>query len=418
MSVSSRERGTMRPGAHRFQRLLAALGLPDFAPGPVFLVTGTNGKGSVCAFLEAALRGAEFRTGLYTSPHLVNATERIRIQGSPITEEHFEDLCEKACSAGQRVLGDVSEFETITAAASLAFFEHKVGFSVVEIGLGGHLDSTNAAAPSVSILTSVGLDHREFLGETIAKIAADKAHISRRNVPLVVGDLCPESLKSVSETLEKTGGFLVSSVNPPKQCRELLARVLSNSRPWVRLNERNLRTALTALFAYEETGDYSFDWQKIEEGLTKAFWPGRFDVREVSGRTVIFDGAHNRSGVEYFLEQYAESEFSEVRPKIIYASLSDKDWPEILPRVAKLASSIILTAVNSPRAVSVDTLVSSVGVGDVVASANARQALEMAFQEDSAVPVLVVGSLSLVGEAMEILGIDPLAPCGEMGTKE
>jgi dihydrofolate synthase/folylpolyglutamate synthase len=258
----------------------------------------------------------------------------------------------------------------------------------------------------------VGLDHQEYLGDSLQKIAADKAHISRRNVPFVVGEMCVESFDAVCNTAAKIGSIPLRAVDLQREHDDLVRRMVESGSPWHRLNEKNLRTAVAALSAYERFSprDLSLNWDAVEFGLGSAFWPGRFDVRTIEQRRVVFDGAHNSSGIEYFFEQYDKSEFSGIKPQVLYASLSDKDWNFILPQLLKRASSMILTAVASPRAVPLSDLSQIISGDNIVCKDSVKAALEFAFTSASDVPLLVVGSLSLVGEAMEMLGVDPLFP--------
>lgn len=412
MLCFSRERGTVRPGAHRMQRLLDGLGFGPIAPAPVVLVTGTNGKGTVCTFLEAAFRSAGFCTGLYTSPHLVSVEERVRVQGIPVSHTDFQEAIAFVKNAQSEHLPDASEFEILTAAAAVVFRNRNVDVAVVEIGLGGKLDSTNSFAPSVSVLTSVGLDHLEFLGSSEFDIAFDKSFISRRNRPIILGPLSNSAREGAMKALNVTGALVLDSQVLPGPWEEICQAVLSLGSFWIRANAENLRVALAALAAFEAAEQRELKSENMVDALRCATWPGRFDVRLVRNRTIIFDGAHNTQGFDFFLRQFFSSPWSSQKPVVVYASFSDKNWRNILPGVARLASALVLTQVNSERAVSCGALAEHVASTnahsvDIFVEPAVTSSLERAFALFPNAPIMVVGSLALVGEAMETLGLDP-----------
>ncbi len=415
MLENSRDRGVIRPGAHRLQRLLWGMGFCSLAPAPVILVTGTNGKGTVCAFLESALRACDLKTGLYTSPHLVSVEERVRVDGIPVSSQDFQRALNFVKLKKEEFLPDASDFELYTATAAVLFHEAQVQIGVIEIGLGGLLDSTNAVPPVVSVLTGVGIDHVEFLGNSLSSIAADKAFISRRNMPFVIGSLDGESLEAVRKTVGVTGAILVNSQMLSQEWEHTFRRVTENSSHWVKENSGNLRVAIAAIASLEKYFYGVVNSRNVIKGLREAQWPGRFDVRKIRGRTVIFDGAHNVSGFEFFACQYENSVFASQKSICLYASLSDKDWRKILPRLTAMCSRMILTQVNSVRAVPCTDLfnyfVHSGGDGSFAQRASSvSEAVDCAFcnsNENCETPILVVGSLALVGEVMENLKLDP-----------
>lgn len=411
----SRTRGDIRPGVFRMRRLLEACGLPFLSSKPRVLVTGTNGKGTTCAFLESALRQAGFKTGLYTSPHLVHPGERVRISGIPATEEQLERLVSKADAASQHALPDATFFELLTAVAFVAFEEAGTDIDVVEVGLGGRFDSTNVLPPTVSILTSVGLDHTEFLGPTTEAIASDKAWISRRSRPFVAGDLDDGATKGVSATLLRTGGLLIDSRDKNVLGERGLALVKASGR---RLDV-NLACAIAGLFALEKETGVSFADGALAQGLQSAFWPGRFDSRQVQGVEVIFDAAHNAHGFSYFENQWRLRKGSTERPIVVYGSLSDKNWSEIVANLGGFGRHIVFTSPHSPRAVPAETLASTYASLPAHSTHPSQATCEteptlaeallkaLAAARRDGLPCVVIGSIALIGEAMERLEVNP-----------
>ena len=420
----SRTRGDIVPGAHRLQQLLSAQANSGILEFKTILVAGTNGKGSVSALLESALDACGFKTGLYTSPHLIHPAERIRVGGISVSEKILADALEEVELSAKNHLPDATFFEISTAAALLVFQRCKIDVLVCEVGLGGHYDSTNALSPSVSVLTSVGLDHMELLGNTVREIAADKAHISRRNVPLVLGSLAPEAYQGVLSTAALTGCEIVDSckLQSPKWLK-IMAMAEQNAGAWLQLNLHNLKTAVCALCEFELHLEHSLNPQSLQvrrlepervaQGLAHTFWPGRFDARKVMGVDVIFDGAHNSHGIAYFIDQFKKSQFAARHVMVIYGSLSDKDWKSVLPQLQQLSRDFVFTQPDSPRAVDPLLFLNHLDAAcrthleKQVADA-LKVGLERASEQNAV--LVLTGSLVLVGECFERLNIDPFGP--------
>ncbi|MEN9528176.1 MAG: hypothetical protein RI932_49, partial [Pseudomonadota bacterium] len=284
-ALFSRVRGHIEPGAHRMQRLVSEETLEQLARIPTILVAGTNGKGTVCALLEQYFRDSGSSTALYTSPHLVSPTERIRLCGIPISEDNFLASARKVFEAAKVRLPDATFFELMTALAFEVIIDAQPDIFVCEVGLGGKLDSTNALSPCVSVLTSVGLDHTEWLGPTETDIAFEKSFVSRRNRAFVVGELSEEARQGLKKALAITGArsVFVAPTADPTRVSEALAR--------------------TALIEFAREGGCEFSEAIFDHSCRRAFWPGRMDVRQVSGVRVMLDAAHNAHGVRYLIKQ-------------------------------------------------------------------------------------------------------------------
>lgn len=389
-------RGNIIPGSHRLQKLLTKylnFGILNF---PCILVTGSNGKGTTCAYLEIILREHNIKTGLYTSPHLVNPNERIRINGIPVDESKLEENLAEILEQKNKHLPDASFFEITTAVAFLIFLKEKIDFLICEVGLGGHHDSTNALSPLLSVLTSVSLEHTQFLGDTLKKIAADKSHISRRNRPFIVAPLCEEALLGVNETVNKIGSYVVPAEN--------------FSQEYPSRNAINLNTALTAIKYLPTVYGITFEKEKIRSAVQNMFWPGRFDIRTISNRTVIFDAAHNPEGFEFFLNQYFKSSFANTKCVLLFASLNDKDWKTVLKKFPLVAEHVIFTQIDSSRSVMVEEFLNEsknyLQMPTFEIIADMSQAVARSMTISPHLPLLITGSIAFIGNVMEHLNIE------------
>ena len=438
-SLYGLERRKEKPDLEGTRALLAALGDPHTRFRSVH-VAGTNGKGSVCALIERVLREAGYRTGLFTSPHLVDFRERIRVSGRWAEETWLERKLEHIASLPEG--RDRTFFEVCTALAFDYFAERQVEIAVVEVGLGGRLDCTNVLAPEVSVITTIGLDHTEILGDTIEQIAAEKAGIIKPGVPVVTGGGSPAVVRVIEERARELGAPLVGggftiltevrsdldgtgTTLPGPLTRSdgsplagLIGHYLKGT-PWGERLEVplvrgsfprfNQDLALGALAALLRCG-VLVPWTAVQGGFADARWPGRFE-RCPYERRLWWDGAHNVSGMTHLCQRLR----GQLRPAAIVLALSaDKDLDGILEvlRSEVPGTSIFAARSRSERATAPATIVErarSAGfearsAGEVAAAV--REAL--AFAGDA--PILLTGSLFAVGEAMEAFGGAP----GEM----
>lgn len=405
----TRRRGDIRPGADRLQTLLGRHLDTGILERPALLVTGTNGKGSVCAMLESVLRAHGLTTGLYTSPHLRDVNERIRLNGIPASTEFLAPCVRTVEQDLESALPDATFFEIATATALHAFQQAQVDVSVVEIGLGGRLDSTNSIAPTVSVLTGVGLDHVRELGNSLAGIARDKAAIARRSRPFVVAPLAAEALPGLLETTGIIGPRLVHTDQGLPASLEAVLHDLPHARsPWLRLNPGHARTALHALAAFAQESSLVLVPDKVAAGLENTVWPGRFDLRIARGGRFLFDACHNPCGFDFFRAQLRQSTLADERFVVLYGSFADKDWQAVVPGLADLASEVIFTQVESERAAPADLLQAAFGA-DVPSHSipQLSRAVSHALAISAGRPILVLGSIMVVGDVMADLQISP-----------
>jgi dihydrofolate synthase / folylpolyglutamate synthase len=372
------EIATAKFGLERITALLADLGTPERA-FRVIHVAGTNGKGSTCAMIEAALRTAGYRTGLYTSPHLIEPTERIQINGTPVTREQFAGAFNQVHALAKRTPPHPTYFETVTAMGFLLFREAAIDIAVVEVGLGGRLDATNVVHPEVTAITPVDFDHERFLGSSIEQIAAEKAGILKPGVPTVFATQRPEADRVLTARAAELGIQISRAadigelpVAPPLAGRHQI---------------ENARTAVAVLNLLDVN----------PRGIANARWPGRLE-HIASQPDIILDGAHNPAGAralaDHIREHYAD------RPVwIVFGAMRDKAVAEIGEILFPLADRLILTAPSQARAVHPDSL----EFGPATVAPTVAAALELVRSAPPDATVFVTGSLYLVGEARALL---------------
>lgn len=391
---------TAKLGLERIRAVLQALGRPQDRLRFVH-VAGTNGKGSTCAMIESALRASGLRTGLFTSPHLAEPTERIRIDGAPISADRFAD-------AFNRLLGlHTTYFETVTAMALLVFAEERVDMVVLEVGLGGRLDATNVVSPDLSVVTPVDFDHEAFLGKSLESIAAEKAGILKPGVPAVFARQRPEAARvldrraaELSIPVARTADWLVSDLDiDPRGSRFRLTgdRDLRLACPLA--GEHQVENAVTAAVALACLGIAD---SAIETGIARARWPGRLE--RVSERPeIILDGAHNPAGARA-LAAYIDRFYGRRTVRLIYGAMRDKAIDEISGILFPRAHQVIVTAPQQARALSPEAL-RDIGAHPGLRTAPTLRAALALVQEDASPDdvVFITGSLFLVAEARALL---------------
>lgn len=349
------QRTGIRPGLGRMQRLVARLGHPERACATV-LVTGTNGKGSTSAMLDAILRAAGHRVGLFTSPHLVDVRERIRIDGK-VVDEAFFAACgvevRAAMEGGGRAGGvRATFFEALSAIGFLAFARAGVRLAVVEIGMGGRLDSTNVADPVLSVLTNVSLDHAGFLGPTVDAIAAEKVEVARTRRPFVTAVEEGVFNRVVGPRLAELGALPIRLGLDFRVTRRTGGRIDWKGRH-IEVEDAALSlrgsyqatNAAVALAAAEALSDAGFavDAAAMRAGLAATEWPGRMQ-RIATGPDVWLDGCHNPGAADRLAESLADEPLP--RPLVIvHGSKAEKDWPYVLSRLAPFADAMIETTI-------------------------------------------------------------------------
>jgi dihydrofolate synthase/folylpolyglutamate synthase len=374
-------------------------------------VAGTNGKGSTCALIESMYRAAGYRVGLFTSPHLVSFRERIQINRECIRREDFARLASELAALMERgatapASGDYTLFEFITVLALRHFAEQQCDVIVWETGLGGRLDATNIVTPLASVITNIGLDHQQWLGETLEQIAAEKAGIIKRGVPVVTGVEQPE-VRRVIETVARNVGAPIKVV---KALREDLPV------PGLR-GAHQLRNAALAVSTVETLqGIIPVSRAAVVSGLTTVNWPGRLQLlTRATGQRVLLDGAHNQPGVEALLDALPEFFPEGKAPTLILGMMRDKDCAALCARLAPAAGRILLVPVSSERSAAARDLEGFCKHTRPEILTTVHASLSEAVQAVSDTGnVLITGSLYLIGEALALLDPERFPASDEM----
>lgn len=350
----------------RIQKLCSLLGNPERDLRGVH-IAGTNGKGSTSVFLETILADAGYKTGLFTSPFIYKFNERIQINNVPISDESLINIMEKVVSATDDMLTEgcehPTEFELITAAAFLYFAEEKCDLAVIEVGMGGILDSTNVIQnPLVSVITSISYDHMEYLGNTLAEIARNKCGIIKRGCPVVSYPFQElEALEVIRNTAKNLGCTLTeSSVESLRIIETALCKNVFDYK-----GERyetsltgiyQIYNAITALNAVEQLKNqgYNISGQNAQNGLKAAKWPARFEILN-RYPLVIADGSHNEDGMRAFVDACLNS-LKGKNVICVFGMLKDKAYSNCLNMLSKISNTVIVTEVDSPRSETAENL--------------------------------------------------------------
>ncbi len=398
--------------------LAERLGRPDRAY-PTAHIAGTNGKGSTAAFLESILRRAGFWTGLNTSPHLEKINERIRVNGEEISDEAFAEtftriqaLNEELLAAG-RLRAHPTYFECVTAMAFEYFARARVDFGVFEVGLGGRLDATNILSPAITVITRVDFDHENFLGHSLAEIAAEKAGILKRGVPLVLAEQRPEAMAVIRArarelgctVIETASAFRIENEWMENGCGRALvtemesgwAMELAPRLPGKFQIQNSLNTVAAA--RYLQKRGYRISDEAVAQGIAEAVWPGRLEKVQ-SEPDVYLDGAHNPSAARE-LAAFLEQNLAGRKIWLVFGALRDKAVDEIAGVLFPHAAEVVFTQPGTMRAISVAQLaeITSHHAAHFTIIPEPEAALEYAL--DRAAPqdaVIVAGSLYLVGQ--------------------
>jgi dihydrofolate synthase / folylpolyglutamate synthase len=402
--------------------LMERLGRPDRAY-PTIHIAGTNGKGSTAAFMESILRHAAFRTGLNTSPHLERINERIRINGEELSDQRFAETFTRIHSVIEQLLAEgklhahPTYFECVTALAFEAFAQERVEFAVIEVGLGGRLDATNIITPVVSVITRIDFDHENFLGHSLREIAGEKAGIMKFGVPVVTTPQLPEAQEILQARaaenhcafVETTSAFRIDHEDLHAGCVRARVTEVATGTPFSvapqlpgRFQLQNALNALAAARLLQEK-QFLISNDDIDRGIAETQWPGRLEKLQ-SQPDLYLDGAHN-PGAARELARFLEENFKSRRIILIYGAMRDKAVDEVTGLLLPLASEVIFTQPNNPRAVSANQLAQIAShhalhhsvVSDAAAALGA--ALATARPDDA---IFVTGSLYLVGQLRHI----------------
>ncbi len=370
-------------GLEGITRLLRECGVL-YPRARVLHVAGTNGKGSTCAFIESVARAAGYKTGLFTSPHLVEFNERIRVNGENIPDTDAARLIDHVRELIEDWETPPTFFEIVLAVAMLYFAEQEVELIVLETGMGGRLDATNAVPKDVAVITPIGLDHTQYLGPTLYDVAGEKAGIIAWHRPAVIASQEPEAIRAIHEAAQRMDAdFRIITA----ECELPLGLAGAHQR-------RNAALALAALHALPH---FLCSAEEEARGLAQVRWPGRFE-EVLPG--VILDGAHNPHAMHVLVRTWRER-FGETKACCIYAGSADKALDETLELLAPIVGEWILPPVQSPRILPPEEMavkVQAVSQAPVNLPENLKTAL-------TALPerTLICGSFFLLGEALALL---------------
>jgi dihydrofolate synthase/folylpolyglutamate synthase len=414
--LAQRTRFGVKFGLGTMRTLVAEMGHPERA-FPTLLVAGTNGKGSVVAYVDAALRASGLRTGRYTSPHLVRLNERLTVNGRDVSDHDLEIAIRAVRDAARRLVArgliraHPTYFEALTAAALAHFRRRRVDVAVLEVGLGGRLDATNVSDPLVSAVVSVALDHEVYLGRTFASIAREKAGVMRKGRPTVVGPLPPPALRAIRARARATRARLVDARRGARVVArdgtvDLLTptRVYRGLRPLPGAHQRDNLLVAVRLLEEARGAGLAVDLDAVPGAVARTRWPGRLEW--VPGDPpLLLDGAHNPAGARALARYLADK-----RPFVLlFAAMDDKDVAGLARALFPLASAVVLTRPRQPRAM--DPLALAQRADERAAGAVREpsvfralaRARRLARARGRGTPVVVAGSLFLVGEVKRIL---------------
>lgn len=401
----------IRPGLERVTALLDMLGRPQDRH-PVVHVAGTNGKGSVCAFLSSILQAAGYRVGRYTSPHLVSYRERMRVNERPITEAELAAELSRVTALAEQLdasWGPTTEFELLTAAAFSWFARQPIDLLILEVGLGGRLDATNVVErPEMTAITRIARDHTALLGDTPEAIAREKAGILKAGVPVVTGAE-GTALAEIRAIADRLG----SPVRPASEAvwlapgdRTDRAQVGGEGYELGLLGAYQAGNAALALGLVEglrERG-WTIAPEAVRKGLAEARWPGRMDRWQApDGQAYWLDGAHNLDGVEALARALMDRPAPEGRVLVV-GVLADKEPQAMIERLAPLAQTLILTMPPNARGLDPRALGPMIPHPDLHRVADWKEALTMAQALAEGREIVVAGSLYLVGAVCAELG--------------
>ncbi|THB74211.1 MAG: bifunctional folylpolyglutamate synthase/dihydrofolate synthase [Desulfobulbaceae bacterium] len=400
-------------GLDAMRAVLTSLDSPEKSC-PAVHVAGTNGKGSTCSILQNIMSRADYRVGLYTSPHLDSVRERFRINDHYISEEAFTRHMERICRAldGKTI----TYFECATALAFSWFAEQQCDLVIIETGMGGRLDATNVLTPLLTIITSISLDHEQYLGDTIEAVAFEKAGIIKEEIPLISGvtdqnaqevirQACIERGAPLRETKKhfsiekKQHGWFWQLADGTAQLGNI---EIGRPGQW---QHENTSCAITAAMMLRDKG-YEISADAIRDGVKHTKWPGRMEYLEkthqgTSPIRFLLDGAHNSEGIDHLLASL-DNDFDYQTLYVIWASMADKNFTSMMQRVAQQADQIILTAPESERSARPNDLFTALS-SELKAKANIHSTVEAALNHvyrnaTNQDLVVVAGSLYLIGE--------------------
>lgn len=413
-------------GLHQTQAYFDALGNPEKELSFIH-IAGSNGKGSTAAFLESALRHAGYSTGLYTSPHLAKLNERFIINGRPVSDDTLAEAFRKVKKAADFLRDEkgmmVTYFETTTVTAALLFAEAKVDFVIWETGVGGRLDSTNIITkPLAGIITTISLEHQNYLGDTLPKIAFEKAGIIKENCPVFIGNsIVPEAREVILARAAELSAPAAVLENVPEKTgvkfhKGIPCQQLSNNTLISLAGAHQRSNSALALMVLEELHKkYGFDMEKAKAGFAETVWPARFQY--FPEEALLLDGAHNPE-CAMILAKALDEFFPGEKFDFIYGNFADKDakdmLKELVPYAAKFTFISFGTYRKSATAEELTLLVRSLGFEGECTSSSLEEVMEERKKKGIAELAkgrksILCGSLHLCGEYLLLRGTDPFA---------
>jgi dihydrofolate synthase/folylpolyglutamate synthase len=390
-------------GLDSIRAMLARLGSPQQAYRSIH-IAGTNGKGSVTAMVDTVLRQAGHRSARYTSPHLVDLSERFVVDGRPVSADEMRrsagdvrDVIEAMVAEGT-LSAKPTFFEATTAMAFDLFRNARVEFAVIEVGLGGRLDSTNVIEPVVTAITSIDFDHQQYLGNSLAAIAAEKAGIIKAGVPVVVGDMAPEAYDVIARVARERSAELIRSSESQRDYGPIRLGLRGEHQA------ANARVALRVLETLERAG-VKIGSDAIRDGLANVTWPGRLDHRRLpDGHEVVLDAAHNPAGARA-LASYVRS-LGGPKPTLVFGAMRDKDVDGMLTVLLPEVGRVVVTKPSNQRSADPEELASRIRKIapslEVSVVASPHDAVAVATR--SSPLTVVAGSIFLLGDIIHEIG--------------
>jgi dihydrofolate synthase/folylpolyglutamate synthase len=391
-------------GLENISTIVARLGHPERAFRSVH-IAGTNGKGSVTAMVDAALRAAGHRSARYTSPHLIDLSERFVIDGRPVAEDALAAAVSQVRGAVDGLIADgeltapPTFFEVTTAVAFELFRRAGVNVAVLEVGLGGRLDATNVVAPPTLVataITSISFDHQRYLGTTLREIAIEKAGIIKPGVPVVVGPLDPDAAAAIDEVAASRGAPVIRT--SASDCDGMTVGLAG-------AHQRSNAAVALRLLRHLDSHGIAVPAAAIEAGLARPPWPGRLEVRRLAdGRELLLDAAHNPAGAAS-LASYLRAEGGEPRP-LVFAAMQDKDVAGMFAALLPAVGRLILTRASNPRSAEPEMLAQQARASrpalPIVIALDLGHALDAAWRASPR--IVVAGSIFLLGDVMKRVG--------------
>lgn len=411
-----------RPGLDRIEALLALVENPE-KKVPTIHVAGTNGKGSTVSYLRALIQETGLTVGTFTSPYIESFNERIAIDGKAIPDEDLVILVEQiqplvAQLDQQEAVSGITEFEILTVLGLMYFVEKKVDVAVIEVGLGGLLDSTNVVEPMLTAITTIGMDHTDILGDTLEEIAAQKAGIIKTGIPVVTGNIQSQALAVIeaqaqekqAKTYRFNQEYEVAYHNPDPQWGEIFdfyneAGKLTELKTSLLGQHQieNAGVAIQTFYLFCQLKSLPFKEKEVRDGLKKTFWPARME-RMSAEPLIILDGAHNEHAMKRLVENM-KREFKNYHINILFSALETKDISKMLEQLLEIPNSeITLTSFEYPKALDLAKNYQNVDESRITVASlwqfGLADLLERTSSEDL---ILVTGSLYFVSEVRQLL---------------